>query len=155
MRMQVWFESLQSRSAQLRNWIGNGRPTVYWFPGFFNPQGFLTAMKQEISRRHQGWALDDVEITTDLTRWSTPEDVKEAPLDGGVYIHGIVLEGADWDARGQKLQDLRPGMISVSLPVSIPFHNSLFLIFKVKLNLCQVTHISAVLSSERHNDTIV
>ena len=112
-------------------------------------------MKQEISRRHQGWALDDVEITTDITRWSTPEDVKEAPLDGGVYIHGIVLEGADWDARGQKLQDLRPGMISVSLPVSIPFHNSFFLIFEVKLNLCQVTHISAVLSSERHNDTIV
>jgi dynein heavy chain len=89
--------------------------------GFFNPQGFLTAMKQEIARRHQGWALDDVEITTDITRWSTPEDVKEAPMDGGVYVHGLFLEGADWDARGQKLQDLRPGIISVPLPVSRNF----------------------------------
>ncbi len=75
-------------------------------------------MKQEISRRHQGWALDDVEITSDITRWTAPEDVKESPIDGGVYICGIFLEGADWDVRGQKLQDLRPGMISVSLPVS-------------------------------------
>jgi dynein heavy chain len=114
---QVWFDSLLSRSAQLRNWLSNGRPTVYWMPGFFNPQGFLTAMKQEISRRHHGWALDNVQITTEITRWSAPEDVKEAPSDGGVYIHGIILEGADWDSRGQKLQDLRPGMISVSLPV--------------------------------------
>ncbi len=77
-------------------------------------------MKQEISRRHQGWALDDVEITSDITRWTAPEDVKESPLDGGVYICGIFLEGADWDTRGQKLQDLRPGMISVSLPVCCP-----------------------------------
>ena len=114
---QVWFDSLLSRSAQLRYWLSNGRPTVYWMPGFFNPQGFLTAMKQEISRRHHGWALDNVQITTEITRWSAPEDVKEAPIDGGVYIHGIILEGADWDPRGQKLQDLRPGMISVSLPV--------------------------------------
>ena len=67
-----------------------------------------------------GRALDDVEITTEITRWSAPEDVKEAPLDGGVYIYGMILEGADWDARGQKLQDLRPGMIAVSLPVCIP-----------------------------------
>jgi dynein heavy chain len=107
---------------------------VYWFPGFFNPQGFLTSMKQEISRRHQGWALDDVEITTDITRWSAPEDVKEAPLDGGVYIYGIILEGADWDARGQKLQDLRPGIISVSLPVSCRVHAVIELLFAVNFN---------------------
>ena len=88
-------------------------------------------MKQEISRRHQGWALDDVEITSDITRWTAPEDVKESPLDGGVYICGIFLEGADWDTRGQKLQDLRPGMISVSLPVCCPKYR-----FKLKLLRC-------------------
>lgn len=76
-----WFTELIERNGQFHNWLFNGRPSVFWMTGFFNPQGFLTAMRQEVTRAHKGWALDSVVLFNDVTKFSK-DDVSHSPPEG-------------------------------------------------------------------------
>lgn len=40
--------------------------------------GFLTAMRQEVTRAHKGWALDVVTLHNDITKYSL-EEIKGPP----------------------------------------------------------------------------
>lgn len=115
----LWFSSLLQRDEQLRTWLNHGRPVSYWLPGFFNPQGLLTAMKQEVTRKHKGdkWALDDVLYHTEVTSFERPDQIK-APPSEGIYVHGLSLEGAGWSkADGGCLAESEPKRLFVPLPV--------------------------------------
>jgi dynein heavy chain len=69
------------RDEQYRNWLGDGRPKSFWLTGFFNPQGFLTSVQQEITRAHknENWALDSVVIHSEVSDIDTVEHVRNAP----------------------------------------------------------------------------
>lgn len=79
----------------------------YWLTGFFNPQGFLTSVRQEITRahRHENWALDSVDQKADVADPKNFIIADDARIEGksiaepveGVWIHGLHLEGAAWN----------------------------------------------------------
>lgn len=106
----TWFNDLILRNRELNDWLNKGRPKEFWLGGFFNPQGFLTAMKQEVSRSKprvdpsktdkdkpdtsKDYSLDNVVYQ------ATPKDfnfdTSKAHEVEGVYIHGLFLQGAKW-----------------------------------------------------------
>jgi dynein heavy chain len=114
----LWFASLLERDAQYRSWLTTGRPNSFWLTGFFNPQGFLTAMKQEVTRMHkaQQWALDDVNYYTEVSEFENANQVRAAPKEG-VYIHGIFMDAAGWSKAENTLVESTPKKLFATLPV--------------------------------------
>ncbi|XP_024103279.2 dynein axonemal heavy chain 5 [Pongo abelii] len=110
-----WFTELIERNSQFTSWVFNGRPHCFWMTGFFNPQGFLTAMRQEITRANKGWALDNMVLCNEVTKWM--KDDISAPPTEGVYVYGLYLEGAGWDKRNMKLIESKPKVLFELMPV--------------------------------------
>jgi dynein heavy chain len=111
-----WFTELVLRQQQFYSWIFDGRPACFWMTGFFNPNGFITAMRQEITRNHRGWALDSVVCANEVTKIATREEVKEPPKEG-VYIYGLFLDGAGWNKGHAQLAEQHPKVLYVNLPI--------------------------------------
>lgn len=97
------------------NNLKQGRPMMFWMSGFFNPQGFITAMRQEVTRAHKGWALDQVNIMNEVTR-IMPDRCQKAPKDG-VYVYGLFLDGAGWDFKKSQLKEPLSKVLFTSLPI--------------------------------------
>lgn len=123
--LTAWISGLLNRHHQLNSWLTKGRPTSYWLTGFFNPQGFLTAMKQEVTRinRAKGWSLDEVTYTTDVTKDIVQTD--DGRIEGrtlnqpseGVLIHGLYLEGAAWHRSEKRLEEQHKGELHYYFPI--------------------------------------
>lgn len=82
-------------------------------------QGFLTAVRQEVNRRHAGdkWALDDVVLTSEVTHPARDVDgIKEPPAEG-VYVYGLHLDGCAWSSKENRLVDSEPKKLYSALPV--------------------------------------
>uniref|UniRef100_A0A4W3JTU8 Dynein axonemal heavy chain 8 n=1 Tax=Callorhinchus milii TaxID=7868 RepID=A0A4W3JTU8_CALMI len=110
-----WFTELLERNSQFSSWIFDGRPYTFWMTGFFNPQGFLTAMRQEVTRAHKGWALDTVTLHNEVLKLNR-EEIKAAPSEG-VYIYGLYLDGGGWDRRNTRLTESINKVLFTLLPV--------------------------------------
>uniref|UniRef100_A0A671YW64 Dynein axonemal heavy chain 8 n=1 Tax=Sparus aurata TaxID=8175 RepID=A0A671YW64_SPAAU len=110
-----WFTELLERNKQFHSWVFEGRPKTFWMTGFFNPQGFLTAMRQEVTRANKGWALDTVTLHNKVLK-QTKEEITASPTEG-VYVYGLYLEGAGWDMKNTYLIESSPKVLFTPLPV--------------------------------------
>ena len=104
-----WVASATARAAQIAAWLASGPPRAFWLPGLANPGTFFTAVKQDAARAAPGggWALDDVTLSTSVMHPPATDAaaLPATPPDGGVYVTGLWLDGAAWDARTGKLTD--------------------------------------------------
>jgi len=111
--LSAWFADLLLRIKDLEAWTGDfNLPNTVWLGGLFNPQSFLTAVMQQMSRKNE-WPLDKMVLQCDVTK-KNKEDFNTPPREGA-YIHGLFMEGARWDAQAgtvaeSKLKELTPQM---------------------------------------------
>jgi len=115
-----WFGQMINIDNQARQWMETGRPNSYWMAGFSNPAGFLTAMTQEVARKHskapQFWALDEMVYRTEPTHSKDPSGINGQPNEG-VYLHGLTMDGGAFDIKAGQLVESVPKILYVDLPV--------------------------------------
>ncbi|GAB6022905.1 Dynein heavy chain 9, axonemal [Chamberlinius hualienensis] len=115
MGLNSWYADLLQRYKEMESWTNDFQmPAVVWLPGFFNPQSFLTAIMQSTARKNE-MPLDKMCLQVDVTK-KGPEDLTSPPRDG-VYVHGLVLEGARWDTQIGSLVDPIPKELHPVMPV--------------------------------------
>eukprot|EP01035_Chromulina_nebulosa_P017190 gene17190-22709_t len=116
--LSTWYSGLLQRDSQYRLWLQSNRPHSFWLGGFFNPQGFLTAIQQEITRAHknENWPLDLVTLHIEITEIMTVEQVKNQPKEGA-YIHGLFMDGASWNSNENTIVESTPKKLFSSVPV--------------------------------------
>lgn len=112
-----WLDNLMKRHDQLSKWKDEPHqsPKVTYVGRLFNPSSFLTAIKQVIGRP-QNWELNNINIMTEITKKTNPDEV-EGYLKDGAFIFGMVLEGARWDMVGNSLEESRPKEMFYLMPV--------------------------------------
>jgi len=116
----IWAAGLTDRYTQLNTWLEFGRKEMksYWITGFTNAQGFLTGIRQEVTRQHKKdqWALDEVVTHTEVLTLDTPDRVRELPEEGQ-NIHGLFIEGGKWNRLEGKLEESEAKKLQMNMPV--------------------------------------
>lgn len=146
--LDSWFVDFKKRCDQLREWTSPALalPKPLRLSYLFNPMSFLTAIMQ-ITSRENGLPLDNMALVTKVTNFKDaaeltafekkppPEkkndDDDDADLkkkdEGGAFVDGFFLEGADWEASGsgegylieQKLKVLHP-ILPIIKVIAVP-----------------------------------
>eukprot|EP00742_Colponemidia_sp_Colp-10_P004139 GILJ01004417.1.p1 GENE.GILJ01004417.1~~GILJ01004417.1.p1 ORF type:complete len:2854 (+),score=646.67 GILJ01004417.1:919-8562(+) len=112
-----WILNLLARIKQLQEWASDPTvvPKVVHVNLLFNPQSFLTAIKQVTAQKH-ALELDKLMIVTEVTKRAGPEAVDSASRDG-VYVFGLCLEGARWDVSNSQLEESKPREMVCPMPI--------------------------------------
>lgn len=113
--LATWLENLMKRIDQLSGWRDDPMniPRVTKLNYLFNPQSFLTAIKQ-FSKKAE---LNKLMIATEFTKKSL-EEIDAAAKDGA-YCYGFLLEGARWDWQIGQCDESKPKEMFSVMPVCL------------------------------------
>jgi len=114
--LAMWFEDLLLRVEQLKGWSAElTTPVSVWITALFNPMSYITAILQTTARA-QDLPLDQMDIWTDVMAEMEPNNMLEYP-ETGMYIHGLFMEGARWDAKKLAVTESVPKELHPPMPV--------------------------------------
>ena len=111
----AWMADFGERTDFMRSWLTRRAPVSFWLPAFFQPQSFLTAVLQTHARA-AGVSVDTVSFSVTVTDFAVPEVIATA-LEAGVYVHGLWLEGAQWNGTARFLDEIPVGKLHSEMPV--------------------------------------
>jgi len=104
---------LLERVTMFDSWIDVGAPEIFWISGFFFTQSFFTGVLQNYARQN-GVSIDKLEFRHEVLR--EKDHPTEAPMSG-CYIQGAYLDGAGWDDFNHCLEESKPKVIYVKMPI--------------------------------------
>jgi dynein heavy chain len=110
----AWVNDLLDRLDFLNDWIENGAPPIFWLPGFFFPQAFLTGTKQNYARS-QKIAIDRISMETRVQTEMDHTKFVDKP-EFGCYMYGLFMEGARWNAEKHIVDESLPKELFTRLP---------------------------------------
>jgi dynein heavy chain, axonemal len=82
-----YIKEVLERCEFFQKWLDSGPPTVFWLPGFFFTQAFLTGAKQNFARKYK-IPIDIIDF--DFAFKDHPEDCIDPPEDG-VFVQGVLI----------------------------------------------------------------
>lgn len=109
-----WTRDLLARIDQLKRWVDDTYPRVYWLSGFTYPTGFLTAVLQTTARKNS-IPIDTLSFEFGVINVEEA-DIAAAPKEG-VYVKGTYLEGGGWDSEAGCLCEPNPMELIVPMPI--------------------------------------
>ena len=105
---------LLARLTFFQKWLDTKAPPTFWVSGFYFTQAFLTGTLQNFARKYTV-EIDDVDF--DFEVMPKPQQMyRTAPKDG-VYVYGLFIDGARWDADKKCLNDSLPKVLFGVAPV--------------------------------------
>jgi hypothetical protein len=118
-----WLAGLTDRSTQIRAWLRSGLPKSIWLGGLLSPRAFATAVRQDAFRNAPGMkgrvlSVDSLVLYGQVTTIPDEKSISTPPVPGeGVFVHGLVIQGAEWADEGLAEISLRTQTLQEELPV--------------------------------------
>jgi len=114
--LSSWLDNLKLRLEQINRWKEDPSeiPKVIFLNRLFNPQSFLTAIKQKYSQDNKA-PLNKLYIKTDVTK-KMFDQIEDRAKDGA-YVFGFHIDGARWDVNLGQLEESWPKKPYSVMPV--------------------------------------